>query len=435
MKYRSYIQTRDTNNEFLISQMAAIYKFPTYSSTNAIIAIPSYGGGLYGDITNGLMTNGDAHQYWSLQGITKNDFSTVYVVFPNGATNDLTDQSSTLENTLDVSVVGSCCQSIIILFIFTPTTSFTESFQTMIQGINVNEKQLIPTIISASWGMPETIADPTDLIQTNLLLKNTNINVCVAAGDNGSSDGTSTLTCDYPSSSPYVTSVGGTSLRCPNNIYDASCVEVVWNDGITATGGGISTLFDKPQYQNFIPGIKRNSPDIAFNSDPNTGIQLYFNGNLAYGIGGTSLAAPFFAGFVALTGLKTFINPILYSNTCFHDITVGSNSIGVRGEYFAKPGFDNCTGLGSMDCSKFILNPYILLYKNITITIGQVIYIPIRTNVSVTWSASNKNVFVANGYIKANAIGTAVVKASANNLFSTMNVTVISNMKKMNFTN
>lgn len=432
MKYRSYIQTRDTNNEFLISQMAAIYKFPKYSATNAIIAIPSYGGGIYGDITNGLMTNGDAHQYWSLQGI--NDFSTVYVVFPNGATNDLTDQSSTLENTLDVSVVGSCCKSIIILFIFTNTTSFTESFQTMIQGINVNGKQLIPTIISVSWGMPETIADPTDIIQTNLLLKNTNINVCVATGDNGSSDGLSEITVDFPSSSPYVTSVGGTSLRCPNNVYDASCVEVVWNDGITATGGGITTLFDKPQYQTFIPGTKRNSPDITFNCDPNTGIQLYFNGNLAYGIGGTSLAAPFFAGFVALTGLKPFINPILYSNTCYHDITVGSNSIGVRGEYFAKPGFDNCTGLGSMDCSKFISNPYILLYKNITITIGQIIYIPIKTNVTVVWSASNKNVFVASGYVKANSVGTAIVKASANNLFSVMTVTVISNIKKMIFT-
>ena len=430
MKYRSYIQTRDTNNEFLISDMAAIYKFPKYSATNAIIAIPSFGGGIYGDITNGLMTNGDAHQYWSLQGILPENMSTVYVVFPNGAINDINDQSSTLENTLDVSVVGSCCKCIIILFIFTNTTNFTESFQTMIQGFN----QLIPTIISYSWGMPETIADPTDLMQTNLLLKNTNINVCVAASDNGSSDGTSELTVDFPASSPYVTCVGGTSLKCPNNVYDASAVEVVWNDGITATGGGISTLFEKPQYQNFISGTKRNTPDIAFNSDPNTGIQLYFNGNIAYGIGGTSLAAPFFAGFIALTGLKTFINPILYSNTCYHDITVGSNSIGLRGEYFAKPGYDNCTGLGSMDCSKFVMYPYILLYKNITITLGQIIYIPIKTNVSVVWSASNKNVFLSNGYIKAVSLGTSIVKASANNLFAIMNVTVISNMKKMIFT-
>ena len=74
--------------------------------------------------------------------------STVYVVFPNGATNDLEDQSSTLENTLDVSVVGSCCKCIIILFIFTNTTSFTESFQTMIKGINIIGKKNMKMIFT-----------------------------------------------------------------------------------------------------------------------------------------------------------------------------------------------------------------------------------------------------------------------------------------------
>jgi len=430
MKYRSYLQTRDTNNEFLVSQMASIYKFPSYSTTKSIIAIPSFGGGIYGDIENNIMTNGDCQQYWSLQKIT--DFSTVYVVFPNGATNNLEDESSTLENTLDVSVIGSCCKSIIILFIFTTTTSFTEAFQTMFQGININGIQLIPTIISCSWGMPETSADLDDLIKTNLLLKNTNINVCVAAGDNGSSDGTTMLTVDFPASSPYVTAVGGTNLVCPNNIYDASSVEIVWNDGITATGGGISILFAKPPYQSFILG-NRNCPDIAFNSSPSTGIQLYFNSNIAYGIGGTSLAAPFFAAFVALSGIKTFINPILYSNTCFHDITVGSNSIGKRGEYYAKPGYDNCTGLGSMDCSKFILNPYIFVPPRLSIIVGQILPIQFKTNVSVIWSVSNKNVFVQNGYMKGITAGTCVIKASANNLYSISIVNIISSMKKMIF--
>uniref|UniRef100_A0A6C0D472 Peptidase S53 domain-containing protein n=1 Tax=viral metagenome TaxID=1070528 RepID=A0A6C0D472_9ZZZZ len=293
--------------------------------------------------------------------------------FPNGAINDLKDQGSTLENTLDVSVVGSCCCATIILFIFTNKTTFTESFQTMLHGINVNGEQLVPTIISYSWGMPESIADPADLMQSNLLLQNANINVCVAAGDNGSF-----------LHRHHVTSVGGTSLTCPNNVYDVSTIEQVWNDGITATGGGISELFTKPTYQSFIPGTKRNSPDIVFNCDPHTGIQLCFNGKIAYGIGGTSLAAPFFAGFIALTGINTFINPLLYSNTCYHDITIGSNSIGNRGQYFAKPGFDNCTGLGSMDCSKFLLNPYILLPPQLNVVVGQTIQIPIKTNVSVT---------------------------------------------------
>jgi kumamolisin len=409
--------------------MASVYKFPSYLSTDAIIAVPSFGGGIYGDISNNIVTNGDVQKYWALQGIT--DMSTVYVIFPNGAINDLTDQSSTLENTLDVSVIGSCCKSIIILFIFSNTTSFTESFQTMIQGVTINGIQFIPTVISCSWGMPETGADPTDLIQTNLLLKNENINVCVAAGDNGSSDGTNTLTVDYPASSPYVTSVGGTSLTCPNNVYDASTNEIVWNDGITATGGGISTLFMKPSYQSFIYGTKRNCPDIAFNCDPNTGIQIYYNDSVAYGIGGTSLAAPFFAAFIALIGFKPFINQILYSNTCFHDITIGSNSIGKRGQYFARPGFDNCTGLGSMDCSKFILNPYIILPMSFTITIGEIVSIPIKTNVSVVWSTSNRNIHLKYGYVRGNRVGTAVIRASANNLYTDMNVNIVNTKSKM----
>jgi hypothetical protein len=147
------------------------------------------------------------------------------------------------------------------------------------------------------------------------------------------------------------------------------------------------------------------------------------------------ISASFFAGFVALTGLKTFINPILYSNTCFHDITVGSNSIGVRGEYFAKPGFDNCTGLGSIDCSKFILNPYIFFQMStITIIVGQIIRIPIQTNVTIEWSISNKNILINNGYLKGNTIGTAILKASANNLFATIRINIISKLRKMIFT-
>jgi hypothetical protein len=123
----------------------------------------------------------------------------------------------------------------------------------------------------------------------------------------------------------------------------------------------------------------------------------------------------------------------LYSNTCFHDITLGSNSIGKRGQYYAKSGYDNCTGLGSMDCSKFLLNPYILLPMQLNITSGQIISIPIKTNVSVIWSTSNKNVLIQNGYMKGNKVGTCIIKASANNLYSIINVNVISSMKKMIF--
>ena len=86
-----------------------------------------------------------------------------------------------------------------------------------------------------------------------------------------------------------------------------------------------------------------------------------------------------------------------------------------------------------MDCSKFLLNPYILLPRRITIMVGQIISIPIKTNVSVVWSTSNKNVLIQNGYMKGANAGTCTIKASANNLYSIINVNIVS-MKKMSFT-
>ena len=416
---KNYLQKRIVNNSFSVSELASIYQFPSYKQTNQVIMIPSFGGGIYGTIENNILINGDVQKYWALQGITDTSMSTVYVSLQN-TTMDFTDETSTLENIMDVSVVGSCCQCIIILCLFQNNISFIEAFTTMIEGIQINGSIFFPSIISMSWGMPETDADIIDLTQTNILLKNTNINVCVAAGDNGSSDGKSTLTVDYPASSPYVTAVGGTSLLCPNYLYDSSTTETVWNDGTTATGGGISVLFPKPSYQSFLPGKYRNVPDIALNADPNTGIQLYFNGQIQHGIGGTSMCAPLFAAYLALmtkpTSILSFINPLLYSNTCFHDITTGSNSIGSRGQYYATVGYDNCTGLGSLIGNKLV-NPYIKLPKSLTIKKGLIYQIPIQTNLNVVWSSSNKNVLVnQNGFILGMNIGSAIITARANNL-------------------
>jgi kumamolisin len=423
---RNYLQKRIVNNAFSVSELAKIYQFPSYKQTNQVIMIPSFGGGIYGTIENNILINGDVQKYWALQGIPDMSMSTVYVY--NSEIMDFTDETSTLENIMDISVVGSCCQCIIILCLFPNNISFLEAFTTMINGITINGSTFYPSIISMSWGMPETDADILDLTQTNSLLKRTNINVCVAAGDNGSSDGKSTLTVDYPASSPYVTAVGGTSLICPNIFYDSSTNETVWNDGTTATGGGISIFFSKPTYQTFLPGTYRNVPDLAFNADPNTGIQLYFNGQIQYGIGGTSMCAPLFAAYLALVTIPntilSFINPLLYSNTCFHDITIGSNSIGYRGQYYAKTGYDNCTGLGSLIGNKLV-NPYIKLPQSMTIRKGFIYHIPIQTNLNVVWSSSNKNVLVnQNGFILGMNIGTAIITARANNLSVSTTVTV-----------
>jgi len=87
-----------------------------------------------------------------------------------------------------------------------------------------------------------------------------------------------------------------------------------------------------------------------------------------------------------------------------------------------------------MDCVKFLMNPYIVLPLYLNLTIGQIIQIPIKTNVTVSWTYSNRNITVSNGYVRGNNIGTAIIKASAYNLFATIKVNIIrpvSNLKKM----
>jgi hypothetical protein len=135
-----------------------------------------------------------------------------------------------------------------------------------------------------------------------------------------------------------------------------------------------------------------------------------------------------------LSGIKTFINPLLYSNTCYHDIKLGSNAINIPG-YSATLGYDNCSGIGSMDCAKFVLNPYILLPFHLNIKVGQIVNIPIKTNLNVLWEVSNKNISISGNRIKGNYVGTTVIRARANNLFATMNIHITNptSLKKMIF--
>ena len=132
------------------------------------------------------------------------------------------------------------------------------------------------------------------------------------------------------------------------------------------TGGGVSTAFSRPSWQTGVgtggqadAGNGRQVPDVSADADPTTGNLIVEKGKKALG-GGTSLAAPTWAGFTAIMDqyLKAnhdpavgFFNPTLYhlANASvpyppFHDITVGGNDF-----YAATPGYDMTTGLGSPD--------------------------------------------------------------------------------------
>jgi uncharacterized repeat protein (TIGR01451 family) len=187
----------------------------------------------------------------------------------------------------------------------------------------------------------------------------------------------------YPGDSPYVTEVGGTTLTM-NGAGANYASETVWNwdirfgtdfDGV-GTCGGISSFYSIPSWQTNVnmtaargSTTHRNTPDVALTADDV--FVIADNGSEYPGTGGTSCAAPLWAGFTALINQQStnngfasvgFINPALYAiaaganyTNCFHDITTGNNTwSGSPNLFFAVPGYDLCTGLGTPNGTNLI---------------------------------------------------------------------------------
>ncbi|MGD0614113.1 MAG: protease pro-enzyme activation domain-containing protein, partial [Verrucomicrobiota bacterium] len=179
---------------------------------------------------------------------------------------------------------------------------------------------------------------------------------------------------DAPSSSPYITQVGGTTLTTGANAAYSS--ETVWNWGYDSSAGayvgssgGISSYYSIPSWQRNVSNMAgrggstsfRNIPDVALTAD-NVFVD-YGNGSSGE-FGGTSCAAPLWAGFMALVNQQAaasgkssagFINPAIYAiaagpgyAACFHDVTTGNNTWPSSPNlFYATNGYDLCTGLGT----------------------------------------------------------------------------------------
>ena len=432
-KSNGALQPRVSGQYYYINNLASIYNIPTPNlSSPYVVSVISFGGGVYGNIDSvtGVMTNdsnSDIYNYWKSIGMTT--FPTVIVKLINGAINNISDLNSTIENTIDIETIGGFCPSSnLIIVLYIGPNSFSQFSITLnyinTNPINFNGNNYKTNCISISWGAPEPYYGSYYLKQIDNVLSvltSANINICVASGDNGSSDGLSGNNLDFPSSSPNCTSVGGTSLYCPpiNNVYNytnANRIESTWSNG----GGGYSAYFSKPYYQSSINSTYRASPDIAMNADPNNGIYYIIN-NLTYIIGGTSCSAPMFAGFLAATNTKTFINPLLYSNNgCYNDIILGNN-----GGFRANNGYDNCTGLGSIN--GLLLKS--IITSNIYIRLNQIN--PLNLNISnsfqatssiqnIIWSSSNSSIASVNssGLVVGISSGTvSIVATSISNPF------------------
>jgi subtilase family serine protease len=174
----------------------------------------------------------------------------------------------------------------------------------------------------------------------------------VSAGDSGAKPA-------YPSSSPNVLSVGGTSLSVGWYGQWERSGESVWSAG----GGGVSQFEGLPSFQSGLGLATRGTPDVSYDGDPNTGFAVYDSfGTSGWGeFGGTSAGAPQWAALIAIAdqgralgGMGSLANAqaALYSlpRTDFFDVTSGTNGKGS----FATTGYDTASGLGSPNANVLI---------------------------------------------------------------------------------
>ena len=212
------------------------------------------------------------------------------------------------------------------------------------------------------------------------------VTVVAASGDKGAASDmhfgstTPVKEVSMPAADPLVLAAGGTRLTA-GRATGTYIAETAWNtrpappesgDGSSASGGGFSHLFTRPGYQDGVPGARatRGVPDVAGDAAFDTGMAVASaSGPAGQAIvdpaTGTSAAAPFWAGLMALADQLAhrhlgFINPAIYRiarsplyHAAFRDTTTGDNTFAfppttITG-YPAGPGWDPVTGWGTPD--------------------------------------------------------------------------------------
>jgi pseudomonalisin len=336
----------------------------------------------------------DVRQFRTFFGLPANDPQ----VIVNGADPGIWNSNEETEADLDVEWSGAVARNATIKFVVSKSTNSSDGVDLSAQYI-VNHN--LAPVMSTSFGLCEASLGTSGNSFLNSLWQQAaaqGITVFVSSGDNGAAgcDSASASTARHGRgvnglcSTPYSICVGGTEFNDTANssLYwssfnatgtQASALsyipEAAWNEsgpgaGLWSSGGGASSVYAKPSWQAGagVPADgKRDVPDVSLTSAGHDGYLIYQEGGL-YVVGGTSAASPSFAGVMALVvqhaaGRQGNANTVFYSlaskqqaggASVFHDITQGNNSVpGVTG-FNATVGYDQATGLGSVDASVLV---------------------------------------------------------------------------------
>jgi pseudomonalisin len=336
----------------------------------------------------------DVRQFRTFFGLPVNDPQ----IIVNGTDPGIFSSGEETEADLDVEWSGAVAKNATIKFVVSKSTNSSDGVDLSAQYI-VNHN--LAPVMSTSFGLCEASLGSSGNAFLNSLWQQAaaeGITVFVSSGDNGAAG------CDSASASsathgrgvnglcstPYSVCVGGTEFKDTSHpsLYwltsnasgtEASAIsyipEGVWNEsglgaGLWSSGGGMSTIYAKPGWQagTGVPADgKRDVPDVSLTAAGHDGYLIYQEGNL-YVVGGTSAASPSFAGVMALVVQHTRArqgnaNTVFYSlaskqraggAAVFHDIASGNNSVPGQTGFNATAGYDQATGLGTIDASVLV---------------------------------------------------------------------------------
>jgi kumamolisin len=377
-----------------VPEIAGLYRFPTNSAAGQTIAVFSEGG--Y-DPT-------DLQTYYNHLPPSYRSRYPMPTVTP--VTVDASNGSADIETTQDICIAFSAAPGATISVYFT-TFDQVGWFDLIHRVVHPDPGDAQCSVLTTSFyvangdDVPTLLADGVSVSWINavhMALQDAAVQAvtfCVCTGDYGvdmsayggaPSDGKQHVT--YPASDPYALACGGTTV---GNVHGRHFDEWVWNDTADingfifegASGGGVSNFFPLPSYQHHagIPvclnggGSGRGLPDVAFNASWNSGYYPIYCVNASffgypnpYNGNGTSASAPLCAGLIAVVNAALghdvgFLNPVLYQlgdRVCrdvnpyaTHPPSGPLNNSPANGDnvpgYPAGPGWDACTGWGSID--------------------------------------------------------------------------------------
>ncbi|RTL37518.1 MAG: PKD domain-containing protein [Burkholderiales bacterium] len=339
------------------TQFASIYGASGLpSATNATIAIVTAG--------NVSQTVTDLRSFASNSGYPAPPVSVVTVGTAG------TDTSGTDEWNMDSQVALAAAGGTIKSMLLYAGTDLSDAALTAVYNRIISDNKA--KVINVSLGECENDAKTSGIMASNDQIFQTAVaqgqTFSVSSGDSGSYEcGGSSNSASYPSVSPYVMSIGGTTLSSSGGSWVG---ETVWSctgpstcpqSASGGTGGGPSLTESAPSWQK-ASGVlgtstMRGTPDIAFDAAPSSGALVLINGSNST-IGGTSLAAPIFTGLYSRLQssrgnslpfpAQTIYQGAASNPSWFHDVTSGSN-----GGYSAKAGWDYTTGYGSLNIANF----------------------------------------------------------------------------------